>query len=75
MSGGRGSFVRGHPDVVQEPDGESMHHGGSFRTYFHNKMLKLDEQFGAQAGSASTRIFEGVAVHVNGYTVPSHQAG
>lgn len=73
--GGRGAFVRSRPDVLREADGDSMQHGGSFRTYMHHKMLKLDEQFEAKAHESRSSIFKGVAVHVNGYTVPSHQVG
>ncbi|KAF8057676.1 REV1 [Scenedesmus sp. PABB004] len=55
------------------PEG-SMHHGGSFKTYFAVKNLKLQEQFEAQALAATpaSALFRGVSIHVNGLTVPSH---
>lgn len=52
-----------------------MHHGGSFKVYMQNKNLKLQEQFeAAQLQQAQqSELFKGVAIHVNGRTVPSHQ--
>lgn len=56
-------------------DAAGMHHGGSFREYFRNKNLKLQEQFeSAQLHQAQqSQLFKGVSIHVNGLTVPSHQ--
>jgi sulfur carrier protein ThiS len=52
-----------------------MHHGGSFKVYMQNKNLKLQEQFEAAQllQAQQSDLFKGVAVHVNGRTVPSHQ--
>jgi hypothetical protein len=52
-----------------------MHHQGSFRNYMQFKNIKLREQFDNQAFETSqiSSIFEGVAIHVNGYTEPGHQ--
>ncbi|GMH38108.1 hypothetical protein BSKO_05992 [Bryopsis sp. KO-2023] len=51
--------------------------GGSYRVYFDKKNSKLDEQFAHQVDTggsgASSNIFRGVTIHVNGHTVPSHQ--
>ena len=59
------------------PDGsESQHHNGSFGAYMAHKERKLEEQFQAAAaalpGQQRTRLFEGVAIHVDGFTNPSH---
>ncbi|KAL4443032.1 hypothetical protein ABPG77_008523 [Micractinium sp. CCAP 211/92] len=56
------------------PDGsESQHHGGSFHAYMAHKINKLDEQFLDHAsGTKQTQLFKGVAIHVNGFTVPTH---
>jgi DNA repair protein REV1 len=70
------SVIRLEPDRSGKEDGEgsTLHHGGSFKSYMHNKNLKLREQFDAQAlhQQQLSGIFSGVAIHVNGYTVPSH---
>lgn len=59
------------------PDGsESQHHNGSFGAYMAHKERKLEEQFqAAAAGQQRTRLFEGVAIHVDGFTNPSHLVG
>uniref|UniRef100_A0A383W0I0 DNA polymerase kappa n=1 Tax=Tetradesmus obliquus TaxID=3088 RepID=A0A383W0I0_TETOB len=59
---------------AKEEEG-AMHHGGSFKVYMQNKNLKLQEQFeAAQLQQAQqSELFKGVAIHVNGRTVPSHQ--
>jgi nucleotidyltransferase/DNA polymerase involved in DNA repair len=51
----------------------TLHHGGSFRKYMENKNNKLHEQFTAQAtGSRLSNLFQGITIHVNGLTNPSH---
>ena len=62
------------------PDGsESQHHNGSFGAYMAHKEHKLGEQFHAAAaalpGQQRTRLFERVAIHVDGLTNPSHLVG
>jgi hypothetical protein len=56
----------------QQP--QSMHHGGSFKTYMDHKNLKLQEQFEMQALGQNpvSQLFAGVSIHVNGLTRPSH---
>ena len=55
------------------------HHDGSFHKYMRDKIQKLDVQFKQQSsvfGETSCpelkNLFEGVSIHVNGYTEPSH---
>lgn len=50
-------------------------HGGSFGAYFQEKKRKINHQFAKQQGNQgqASKIFLGVRIHVNGYTVPSHQ--
>ena len=61
------------------PVSNSMHHGGDFGRYMELKNQKLGEQYAEkQKRTASTRkqlsnIFAGIAIHVNGFTNPSHQ--
>jgi hypothetical protein len=65
----------GRPPQQQQPEQpQSMHHGGSFRTYMAHKNLKLQEQFEMQAlgQQPKSQLFKGVAIHVNGLTRPSH---
>ena len=52
-----------------------MYHGGSFKQYMQFKNTKLQEQFEAQQlqQPAQSELFKGVAIHVNGLTVPTHQ--
>ena len=61
------------------PDEEAkLHHDGSFGAYMQLKVRKLDEQFAEGTAlavvddSALAHLFEGVAIHVNGLTDPSH---
>lgn len=66
----------GRPQQQQQPEQpQSMHHGGSFRTYMAHKNLKLQEQFEMQAlgQQPKSQLFRGVAIHVNGLTKPSHE--
>jgi hypothetical protein len=69
---GRGPHL---PRSEAKEDEGAMHHGGSFKVYMQNKNLKLQEQFeAAQLQQAQqSELFKGVAIHVNGRTVPSHQ--
>lgn len=69
------ALLPGHrPAAPAQP--QSMHHGGSFKTYMAHKNLKLQEQFEMQAlGQAhahASTLFAGVSIHVNGLTRPSH---
>ena len=65
----------------QETPPGSLHHGGSFRKYMENKNRKLHNQFEDEAAafqahsSATSKLFAGVRIHVNGLTTPSHQVG
>jgi DNA repair protein REV1 len=61
-------------ETSKQEQEETLHHDGSFRTYMHNKNLKLREQFEAQAlhVGQQSNLFQGISIHVNGYTVPSH---
>jgi hypothetical protein len=61
------------PQQQQPQQPQSMHHGGSFKTYMDHKNLKLQEQFEMQALGQAPRsdLFKGVSIHVNGLTVPS----
>lgn len=65
-------FVR--EETVGPPPPEQGN-GGSFRVYFQEKKRKLHHQFAKQQGNQrqDSQIFEGVRIHVNGHTVPSHQ--
>ena len=58
-------------------DPESMHHGGSFKKYMEFKNQKLREQFREEAvegdEALKPKLFSGVSIHVNGFTIPTHQ--
>lgn len=72
---------RGRHITLQKPtepaDPESMHHGGSFKKYMEFKNQKLREQFRDEAVEGDTaakqRLFSGISIHVNGFTIPTHQ--
>lgn len=66
--------ARGDRPPRLAPDGSpSMDHGGSFGTYMAHKIGKLGEQFQANAAEVQrTQLFQGVAIHVDGVTTPSH---
>jgi hypothetical protein len=76
--GGRGG---GHLRLTaEEPElkPDSEHHGGSFKNYMIVKNRHLHEQYEQQvknikAAGACSDIFNGVSIHVNGYTNPTHQ--
>lgn len=59
-------------DRQEEPP--SMHHGGDFAAYMQLKNTKLREQFETHSFQTAPRstLFQGVAIHVNGYTQPTH---
>lgn len=67
---------------AQRRSAGSVHHGGSFKKYMEGKNRKLREQFAAEAragqadGTAdpSKSLLKGISIHVNGFTIPSHQA-
>lgn len=67
---------------AQRRSAGSVHHGGSFKKYMEGKNRKLREQFAseARAGQAdstadpSKNLLKGISIHVNGFTIPSHQA-
>ena len=58
--------------------GEKLHHDGSFGAYMALKVRKLDEQFAEGTALAAVDdpslagLFQGVSIHVNGFTDPSH---
>ncbi len=68
-------------NVNEAGPGEVEHHGGSFSKYMDNKNKKLQEQFdqqsavaaayGAASGHATSELFKGVSIMVNGFTTPS----
>ncbi|KAL6765308.1 hypothetical protein V8C86DRAFT_2430773 [Haematococcus lacustris] len=62
-------------DEAPKQDAGTMHHGGSFGAYMQLKNSKLREQFESNSFQAAphSNIFQGVAIHVNGYTQPSAQ--
>ena len=76
--------VRVQEEVADErqrrpPEEEAkLHHDGSFGAYMQLKVRKLDEQFAEGTALAVVddptlaHLFEGVAIHVNGLTDPSH---
>lgn len=79
MSGKEKKRSPSHRDqsVTNPLNTESHHHGGSFQKYMEGKIRKLDAQF--RQGTSSTvedpehgRLFQGISIHVNGYTEPSH---
>lgn len=81
---GRGAHpqLHGSPTRKRGRDGNldpdtTLHHGGSFKVYMQHKNLRLQEQFEAQQLQQEqlSHVFAGVSIHVNGYTVPSHQVG
>ena len=59
----------------------SAGHGGSWARYFENKNAKFRrqfrdeelERFHLEEGQEKTSLFAGVAIFVNGHTVPSQQ--
>ncbi|GIL73675.1 hypothetical protein Vretimale_5440, partial [Volvox reticuliferus] len=76
---GSSAASTGRADGKRQREGkdpeESMHHDGNFGRYMQLKVVKLREQFDAQQlqnASAKSDIFRGVAIHVNGFTRPSH---
>jgi DNA repair protein REV1 len=51
-------------------------HEGSFGKYMEAKNQKLRIQFNSKrkrSEGTSSNLFEGICIHVNGYTVPTHQ--
>jgi nucleotidyltransferase/DNA polymerase involved in DNA repair len=56
-----------------EEEPEPKHHGGSHGNYMAYKNQKLQEQFTANAAvTRQSNLFQGVRIHVNGWTSPSH---
>lgn len=52
---------------------ERKHHEGSFREYMDHKNSKLYAQFEANAAAlCQSTLFNGVSIHVNGHTLPTH---
>lgn len=78
MTDTRNRYIRVEPEEAASARAEeqaTLHHGGSFRKYMEHKNIKLREQFEVQAlhTGQQSDLFKGVAIHVNGRTVPSHQ--
>ena len=65
---------------IRPAEPHTMHHGGDFGRYMELKNQKLHEQFAddqkraADAQLQRSNIFQGITIHVNGLTSPSHQA-
>eukprot|EP00803_Ostreobium_quekettii_P007207 evm.model.scf_1084.2 EVM.evm.TU.scf_1084.2 scf_1084:6744-14924(+) len=68
----RWKFLRQADDSVAEEG-----HGGNFGNYMRHKNAKLRQQFhennAGRSGGVGSNLFSGVTIHVNGFTVPSHQ--
>ena len=64
---------------ARQPPNTSMHHGGDFGRYMELKNQKLHEQFAEDQARVATsnlqrsNIFQGITIHVNGLTSPTHQ--
>ncbi|EFJ32197.1 hypothetical protein SELMODRAFT_407478 [Selaginella moellendorffii] len=83
------SWGAGSPASKRSASARTRDEGmGDFGRYMTNKVRKLGEQFQAEAsnpeaprGNAdeksieeiTSKIFEGISIHVNGFTIPSHQ--
>ena len=67
-----------HGEADDPHAGEKLHHDGSFGAYMALKVRKLDEQFAEGTALAAVDdpslagLFQGVSIHVNGFTDPSH---
>jgi DNA repair protein REV1 len=65
--------------LSEVPNQTSMHHDGSFARYMQLKNQKLHEQFHEdqmrleRCERSRSTIFEGITIHVNGLTNPTHQ--
>ncbi|XP_024543050.1 DNA repair protein REV1 isoform X2 [Selaginella moellendorffii] len=83
------SWGAGSPASKRSASARTRDEGmGDFGRYMTNKVRKLGEQFQAEASNpeasrgnadensieeTTSKIFEGISIHVNGFTIPSHQ--